>query len=145
MFLKSKKYHALTLIVSVKIHIKIVYFSWLTTLLKTHLQFQRLNKYNGLRAISDSIANSSYGIRQCGISDLRHFLYKSRSTAQFTSPEIEAPYLKPEEQERLFGLYLYLHHRIHMTDRPLKILYHVGQHETLLGWASAVFVDLLID
>lgn len=124
---------------------KNVYFSWLTTLLKMLFQFQRLNKYNGLRAISDSIANSSYGIRQCGISDLRHFLYKSRSTAQFTSPEIEAPYLKPEEQERLFGLYLYLHHRIHMTDRPLKILYHVGQHETLLGWASVLFVDLLID
>lgn len=100
---------------------------------------ERLNKYNGLRAISDSIANSSYGIRQCGISDLRHFLYKSRSTAQFTSPEIEAPYLKPEEQERLFGLYLYLHHRIHMTDRPLKILYHVGQHETLLGWLTQGF------
>ncbi|XP_048739564.1 vacuolar fusion protein MON1 homolog A-like isoform X2 [Ostrea edulis] len=100
---------------------------------------ERLNRYNGLKAISDSVANTSYSIRQCGISDLRHFLYKSRSTAQFTSPEIEAPYLKPEEQERLFGLYLYLHHRIHMTDRPLKILYHVGQHETLLGWLTQGF------
>ena len=105
--------------------------------------FQKLQKYNGLKAISDSVAKSSYSIRQCGISDLRHFLYKSRSTAQFTSPEVEAPYLRAEEQERLFGLYLYLHHRIHMTDRPLKILYYVGQHETLLGWASRLVVLLI--
>ena len=39
-----------------------------------------------------------------------------------------------EQQERLFGLYHYLHHRIHSSARPLKILYHVGQYETLLGW-----------
>jgi hypothetical protein len=54
--------------------------------------------------------------------------------AQYTSPELEAPYLSNEEQERLFGLYLYLHNRIHTSVRPLKILYHVGKHETLLGW-----------
>lgn len=35
---------------------------------------------------------------------------------------------------RLFGLYLYLHHRIHSAARPLKILCHVGTREMLLGW-----------
>ncbi|KAJ8302197.1 hypothetical protein KUTeg_021184 [Tegillarca granosa] len=99
----------------------------------------RLLKYNGLKAISDSLTRTSYSIQQCGISDLRHFLYKSRSTAQYTSPELEAPYLSQEEQERLFGLYHYLHHRIHTTARPLKILYSVGPHETLLGWITQGF------
>lgn len=99
--------------------------------------FQRLIKYNGLQAISDSLMKTSYSCQQCGISDLRHFLYKSRSMAQYTSPELEAPYLSDEEQERLFGLYLYLHNRIHTSVRPLKILYHVGKHETLLGWVSS--------
>lgn len=123
-----------------KIELKIILFDCIISLIEKKNCFQKLQKYNGLKAISDSVAKSSYSIRQCGISDLRHFLYKSRSTAQFTSPEVEAPYLRAEEQERLFGLYLYLHHRIHMTDRPLKILYYVGQHETLLGWASYLFV-----
>ncbi|XP_052253110.1 protein SAND-like [Dreissena polymorpha] len=100
---------------------------------------ERLIKYNGLKAISDSLRKDSYNISKCGISDLRHFLYKNKSTAQYTSPELEAPYLSTEEQERLFGLYYYLHNRIHSTSRPLKILYHVGQYEALLGWVTQGF------
>ncbi|WAR25300.1 MON1A-like protein [Mya arenaria] len=100
---------------------------------------ERLIKYNGLKAISDSLRKDSYNISKCGISDLRHFLYKNKSTAQYTSPELEAPYLSPGEQERLFGLYHYLHNRIHSSARPLKILYHVGQYEALLGWVTQGF------
>ena len=36
-----------------------------------------------------------------GIPNLLHFVYKSRSTSQYTSPELEAPYNNPEEEERL--------------------------------------------
>jgi hypothetical protein len=35
-----------------------------------------------------------------GIPNLLHFVYKSRSTSQYTSPELEAPYNNPEEEER---------------------------------------------
>ena len=66
-------------------------------------------------------------------------MYKSRSTAQYTSPQLEAPYNTEEEQDRLFELYIYLHQRIHSTSRPLKILFHVGPYETLLGWVSILF------
>ena len=41
-------------------------------------------------------------VDQTGIPDLWHFMYKSRSTAQFTSPEIGAPYLTAEDRERYF-------------------------------------------
>ncbi|KAL3851627.1 hypothetical protein ACJMK2_015360 [Sinanodonta woodiana] len=100
---------------------------------------ERLVKYNGLQAIGDSLRKNSYSIQDCKISDLRHFLYKSKSTAQYTSPELEAPYLTQPEQERLFGLYQFLHQRIHSLSRPLKILYHVGPYETLLGWVTQGF------
>lgn len=100
---------------------------------------QKLQKSNSLQAISDSLSRNSYSIKQCAISGLRHFLYKSRNSAQYTSPELEAPYLSQEEQERLFGLYQYLHHRIHSGCRPLKLLYHVGPHETLIGWITQGF------
>ncbi|KAK7102484.1 protein SAND-like [Littorina saxatilis] len=99
----------------------------------------RLIRYNALQAINASIKRTSYSTQQCGIPDLRHFLYKARSTAQYTSPELEAPYTEPAEQERLFGMYLYLHHRIHTSGRPLKILFHVGEYETLLGWVTQGF------
>jgi hypothetical protein len=64
--------------------------------------------------------------------------FQSTSTSTVYLIELEAPYLSNEEQERLFGLYLYLHNRIHTSVRPLKILYHVGKHETLLGWVDGL-------
>lgn len=88
--------------------------------------------------MSDALQKNKYNTKKVGIPELRHFLYKSRSTAQFTRPEFEAPYLTKEEQHRLFGLYQYMHHRIHSSSRPLKILFHVGQYETLLGWVSSI-------
>ena len=86
--------------------------------------------------MNDSLARTRYRIGDVGIPDLRHFLYKAKSTAQYTSPEFEAPYQTEEDQARIFYLYHYLHGRIHNTARPLKILFHVGQYETLLGWVS---------
>lgn len=41
-----------------------------------------------------------------GIPNLLHFVYKSRSTSQYTSPELEAPYNNPDEEERSVILYL---------------------------------------
>ncbi|BFZ08837.1 hypothetical protein BsWGS_11876 [Bradybaena similaris] len=100
---------------------------------------ERLFRYNALEAINASLKKRSYSIQACSITDLRHFLYKARSTAQYTSPEFETPYHTKEEQERLFCLYYYLHDRIHTSGRPLKILFHVGPYETLLGWVTQGF------
>ncbi|XP_074645547.1 vacuolar fusion protein MON1 homolog A-like [Tubulanus polymorphus] len=99
----------------------------------------RLNRHHCLEAIKESVLQKGYSTRQVGIPDLRHFIYKSRSTAQFTSPDFEAPYVTSEERERVFSLYQYLHHRIHNSTRPLRLLFHVGEYETLLGWVTAGF------
>ncbi|NXP82859.1 MON1B protein, partial [Ramphastos sulfuratus] len=67
-----------------------------------------------------------YGPGRPGAPELRHFLYK--------------PLEGPEEMQhlpqftRLFDLYHYLHSRVHSPRRPLRLLYHVAEKETLLAW-----------
>ncbi|XP_060925617.1 vacuolar fusion protein MON1 homolog B isoform X2 [Limanda limanda] len=88
----------------------------------------------------------SYSVSQVGVSDLRHFMYKPfdvpdtyRQLTQFTSPEMEAPYSSEEEKMRLLDLYRYMHSRIHSSTRPLKLIYHVAERETLLAWVTSKF------
>ncbi|XP_061583340.1 vacuolar fusion protein MON1 homolog B [Cololabis saira] len=88
----------------------------------------------------------SYSVSQVGVSDLRHFMYKPfdvpdsyRQLTQFTSPEMEAPYNSEGEKMRLLDLYRYMHSRIHSTSRPLKLIYHVAERETLLAWVTSKF------
>ncbi|RVE73455.1 hypothetical protein OJAV_G00046770 [Oryzias javanicus] len=88
----------------------------------------------------------SYSVSQVGVSDLRHFMYKPfdvpdnhRQLTQFTSPEMEAPYSSEEEKTRLLDLYRYMHSRIHSSSRPLKLIYHVAEKETLLAWVTSKF------
>lgn len=52
------------------------------------------------------------------------------------SPELEAPYSREEERQRLSDLYHRLHARLHNTSRPLRLIYHVAEKETLLAWVS---------
>ncbi|XP_015472101.1 vacuolar fusion protein MON1 homolog B-like [Parus major] len=84
---------------------------------------------------------AGYGPARPGAPELRHFLYKPlegpeemQQLPQFTSPELEEPYSSEEEQQRLFDLYHYLHGRVHSPQRPLRLLYHVAEKETLLAW-----------
>jgi len=69
-----------------------------------------------------------------GIPDIWHFIYKSRSTSQLTSPDYSPPYTLVEEQSRLFAVYQWVHNRMHSPARTLKILFHVGKYESVLGW-----------
>lgn len=100
---------------------------------------ERLQKNNCLGAIQRAISKGSFRSQEVGISDLRHFLYKSRSTAQYAAPELDAPYTQPEERERLLSLYQYTHQRVHSASRPLKIMFTVGSREAVLGWVTGGF------
>uniref|UniRef100_A0A8C3QR55 Vacuolar fusion protein MON1 homolog n=1 Tax=Cyanoderma ruficeps TaxID=181631 RepID=A0A8C3QR55_9PASS len=89
---------------------------------------------------------AGYGPSRPGAPELRHFLYKPlegpeemQQLPQFTSPELEEPYASEEEQHRLFDLYHYLHSRVHSPHRPLRLLYHVAEKETLLAWVTSKF------
>lgn len=109
------------------------------------MYFQRLKKYHCLEAINKSLNSRGYSISQVGIADVRHFLYKSRSTAQFTGPRVEAPYVTSEDWNHLFGLYQYLHHRMYKSTRPLKMLYYSGERETMVGWVSIYLYFLFLN
>ncbi|KAM6223173.1 vacuolar fusion protein MON1 homolog B isoform 2-T2 [Rhynchocyon petersi] len=94
-----------------------------------------------------SSANAAaYSVQAVGAPGLLHFLYKPldipdhhRQLPQFTSPELEAPYSKEEERHRLSDLYHCLHARLHSTSRPLRLIYHVAEKETLLAWVTSKF------
>lgn len=100
---------------------------------------ERLRKRGAHLALREALRTPYYSVAQVGIPDLRHFLYKSKSSGLFTSPEIEAPYTSEEEQERLLGLYQYLHSRAHNASRPLKTIYYTGPNENLLAWVTGAF------
>ncbi|XP_016058219.1 PREDICTED: vacuolar fusion protein MON1 homolog A [Miniopterus natalensis] len=100
---------------------------------------ERLRKRGAHAALREALRTPYYSVAQVGIPDLRHFLYKSKSSGLFTSPEIEAPYSSEEERERLLGLYQYLHSRAHNASRPLKTIYYTGPNENLLAWVTGGF------
>ena len=77
-----------------------------------------------------------FSLFQIGLTDILHFIYKSRSSSQFTCPEVTVPYLTEGQRERLHDLYLNVHGRMHSTSRPLRILYKTTPYESILGWVS---------
>uniref|UniRef100_A0A8C6STL5 Vacuolar fusion protein MON1 homolog n=1 Tax=Neogobius melanostomus TaxID=47308 RepID=A0A8C6STL5_9GOBI len=82
----------------------------------------------------------AYSVSQVGVSDLRHFMYKPFDVPDnYRHPEMEAPYSSEEEKTRLLDLYRYMHSRIHSTSRPLKLIYHVAEKETMLAWVTSKF------
>ncbi|KAM3844058.1 vacuolar fusion protein MON1 homolog B isoform 1-T2 [Vipera latastei] len=105
-----------------------------------------MSTQNYLQALSSGLKSPSYSVGLVGVPDLRHFIYKPldipdnyRQLPQFTSPELEGPYCSENERHRLFDLYHYLHSRIHSTSRPLRLIYHVAEKETLLAWVTSKF------
>jgi hypothetical protein len=60
-----------------------------------------------IQSINDSLARESYRIEQVGIPDLRHFVYKSKSTLQYTAPRISQPYMEDEDRNRCVCIYVF--------------------------------------
>ncbi|KAG9067613.1 Vacuolar fusion protein mon1b [Linnemannia hyalina] len=80
-----------------------------------------------------------FSVGDTGIPGLRHFLYKSRVNVQFTMPELTEPYATTTARKRLLRQYQNMNERMHRKTRPLKLLFHVGEQETLLGWVTSGF------
>lgn len=105
-----------------------------------------MKKQNSLQALAAALRCCAYSVSLVGVPELLHFVYKPldipepyRQLPQFTSPEADGPYTSEEERQRLFDLYRYLHCRIHSSTRPLRLIYHVAEKETLLAWVTSKF------
>ncbi|XP_071562761.1 vacuolar fusion protein MON1 homolog [Temnothorax nylanderi] len=100
---------------------------------------EKLRRTNCLEAINESMNKPTVTTADIGLPEMRHVLYKCKSTAQFWSPGVKPPYTTDEEIERLLGLYQCLHHRLHSPSRPLKLIFQQLDKETMLAWVASGF------
>lgn len=98
---------------------------------------EKLRNLGCLKAITESLEQNKYKASDIGIPEIRHFLYKSKSTSLFTSPTYEAPYVTRAQQDTLLSLYQYVHQRFHSPTRPSRLLFHIGKSEAILGWVTS--------
>ncbi|KAG7258804.1 hypothetical protein CRUP_017046 [Coryphaenoides rupestris] len=104
-----------------------------------HRFLERLRKRSAFQALKEATKTPSYSVDQVGIPELRHFLYKSKSSGLYTSPEVPVVYQSEEEQDRLMELYQELHSRLHHSTRPLRYIYRCGNTENLMAWLTSGF------
>lgn len=100
---------------------------------------ERLSKRSAYQTLKEALKKPSYSVDQVGIPELRHFLYKSKSSGLYTSPEFPLIYESSEEQERLLGLYQNLHSCLHHPTRPLRSFYRCGERENMMAWMTSGF------
>ncbi|TMW49858.1 hypothetical protein DOY81_005039, partial [Sarcophaga bullata] len=105
---------------------------------------EKLKRSQCLDAINESVAhltNPKYQLnaRNIGIPELRHFIYKPKSTAQVICSELEPPYTSIEEFERLEAIYCDLLERVHHLSRPLKLIFEAKSSEVILAWSTATY------
>lgn len=93
---------------------------------------EKLRRNNCLEAINESLNAKTQPCSAVGFPELRHYLYKSKSTMQFYQPSVAPPYRT--DNERLLALYKRAHQRVHHALRPAKLLFERTSSECLLAW-----------
>lgn len=61
---------------------------------------EKLRRTNCLEAINESMNKVPITTSEIGLPEIRHALYKCKSTAQFWSPGFQPPYSSDEEVQR---------------------------------------------
>ena len=82
--------------------------------------------------------SAGYTVADTGVKGLLHFIYKARTTGQYTQPDYSHPYIDPHNLERFFSLYRFIYCFIHTPGRNLKIYFHTGDHEAILVWVGKI-------
>ncbi|CAH0550072.1 unnamed protein product [Brassicogethes aeneus] len=98
---------------------------------------EKLRRTNCLEAINNSLTTNEETCLTAGFTELRHYLYKCKSTAQFYQPSLAPPYTL--EKERLLELYKRAHQHLHCSSRPLKLVFEKSSKEVVLAWDTKGF------
>ncbi|KAL1497526.1 hypothetical protein ABEB36_008470 [Hypothenemus hampei] len=72
-----------------------------------------------------------------GFSELRHYLYKCKSTAQFYQPALSPPYTK--DKIKLMELYKRAYQKMHCSTRQLKLSFERSFDEVVFSWDTKGF------
>ncbi|KAM7354072.1 vacuolar fusion protein MON1 homolog [Cochliomyia hominivorax] len=105
---------------------------------------EKMKRSQCLEAINESVQHLTHpkyqlNAQNIGIPELRHFIYKPKSTAQVLCSELVPPYTKLNEFERLEGIYCELLERVHHAARPLKLIFEAKSSEVILAWSTATY------
>jgi len=100
---------------------------------------EKLEKQNTFAAISSALSSGSYTCESIDLAEVRYFLYKSRSSAQYTAPEPAPCYQTPEDMKRLLSIFLSIQNRFHIASRPIKLCYRATSQELILAWSTQAF------
>ena len=92
-----------------------------------------------MTSLSTALEGVQYSTASLELPEMRHFLYKSRTSAQFTSPQYSPAYSVPENKARLDSVYLAIQNRFLSASQPLKLCHLASCQEVTLGWLTQSF------
>ena len=102
-----------------------------------------LEKAGSIKKMEDSLQDQErLKSSVIGIPEIRHYMYKSKTTAQFLSSH-DSTYDDVEAMNRLNNIHFILKTRLHSLTRPYKLLYYSGSLENVIAWVSDKINDFL--
>ena len=71
-----------------------------------------------------------------GIPEIKHYVYKSKGSAQFLTSHDSKYDIGTEARIRLNKIHSLLKARLHHQSRAYKLLYYGGSSENVIAWVS---------
>ena len=97
-------------------------------------------RHGSLANISSALKSVNFTCDSIEIGEMRHFLYKSRTSAQYISPVYSPCYQLGENRRRLDRVYLLLQSRLlSPAYQQVKLCHHQTEQEAVLGWITQSF------
>lgn len=100
---------------------------------------ERLEKSHAMASVKEALEKSNFSTESIDIKEMRHFLYKSKVSAQFVIPSPHPVYSSAEERSRLDNAYRMLQNRFHSLSKPIKLCHWTSSRHVLLGWLTTNF------
>lgn len=98
---------------------------------------EKMRRNSSLEAINESLNTKAETCIEAGFPEIRHYLYKCKSTSQFYQPSLSPPYTK--HTDKLMSLYQTTHQSLHCTTRPLKLAFEKNSDYAILAWDTRGF------